>query len=201
MARRDDPYGLLGLLALLLLALRGRRELAPDVRSPDASSSWVWPLPRIADGRAPVRSARFGTWRNYPTPHVHVGIDAMYRRPVALPPGTKLPLPDHGSRGFELPDGTQVLAARAGKVWSVRKTGRGIGVVVDHGRPWSTFYQHLSAAYVAKGDQVDAGQPIGEAGFDPSGHDKIRHLHFEIRDGATSIDPEPLLATATVLEG
>jgi murein DD-endopeptidase MepM/ murein hydrolase activator NlpD len=198
MSRAGD--GWIVVIGLLLLAMSGRRTAELEHGS-DEPNVWTWPLPRLADGRKPRRSAKFGTWRLSPTPHTHVGIDVMYERRHALPKGTKLPTPDHGSIGFELPDGTQVVAARAGKVWSVSKTGRGIGVVVDHGSPWSTFYQHLSAVYVAKGDRVEAGQPLGEAGYDPSGTDQIRHLHFEIRDGNTPIDPEPLLIGAAMIEG
>ena len=202
MARAGD--GWLIVIGLLLLAASGGRTPGEPARARDVATygeGWVWPLPRLADGRRPRRTSGFGGWRTTPTPHVHVGIDVMYEREHRLPAGTKLPVPDHGSIASDLPDGTQVLAARDGTVWSTGQTNRGQHVVLDHGAPWSTFYQHLSAVYVRKGDRVEAGQPLGEAGFDPSGKEKVRHLHFELRDGKVSIDPEPMLTTAEMVEG
>lgn len=79
------------------------------------------------------------------------------------------------------PPGTKVLAARGGTVWSVseRSDGGGWSVVIDHGKPWATYYTHLERVDVSKGQGVAAGEPIGLMGGDHSEGAKLRHLHFE----------------------
>ncbi|MGE0444994.1 MAG: peptidoglycan DD-metalloendopeptidase family protein [Vicinamibacterales bacterium] len=75
--------------------------------------------------------------------------------------------------------GEQVDAASAGRVvFSGDQGGYGTTVVLEHADGTRTRYAHLSAAAVAAGDQVQAGQPIGRAGS--SGRATGAHLHFEV---------------------
>lgn len=176
---------------------------------PGAARRWVWPLPRLADGRAPRVSSGWGSPRGTGTPgaHSHVGVDVMYRRVVLLPEGTKLPLPDHGSRGFELPAGTPVLAASAGTVWSTGHTERGYSVTISHpGTGWATWYQHLETLAIpphARGKlvsggppmQVGAGHVLGAAGWSKLDGHQVRHLHFEVRLGTAPFDAQRMMET------
>src|SRR5208337_3430428 len=81
----------------------------------------------------------------------------------------------------------------AGTVYSVDTSRRGIEIVIDHGPPWATYYQHVTSPVVKKGDAVKAGQRIATAGYDPTDPEGLRHLHFETwYKGAegSSTDPE-----------
>lgn len=95
---------------------------------------------------------------------------------------------------FVMPVGSDVLAARAGRVARVvvEHEGRGTDapnnlIAVDHGDGTSGWYLHLEkdGALVAVGDVVAQGQRIGRSGN--VGRSMLPHLHFEVRgpDGAT----------------
>lgn len=97
-------------------------------------------------------------------------------------------------------EGAPIVAARDGTVWSVGETERGHSVVLDHGPPWATFYQHLKTVAVEKGQTVKAGDVIGTMGHDPTDAQLITHLHFATwykgAGNAASVDPAPMLAVA-----
>jgi murein DD-endopeptidase MepM/ murein hydrolase activator NlpD len=202
-AKRDDEGWL-----LMLLIITG---VLPTLRAPaQAAGRWVWPLVRLPDGRVPVISDGFHV-RPGPPPTLHDGVDCMYRRPTRIT-GT-FPFPDSGSPLFELPAGTPVLAAADGKVWSCSRGARGGVVVIDHGKAGggrSTVYRHLdrldieghTAGKANTGGPptlVKAGDTIGTAGYDPTDRRKVRHLHFELRDGSKPFDPQGLMRQWEVL--
>jgi murein DD-endopeptidase MepM/ murein hydrolase activator NlpD len=93
------------------------------------------------------------------------------------------------------PEGTPILAAHDATVWSTGTTARGSNVVLDHGPPWASYYQHLSAIdpSIKKGARVQAGQHLGYMGADPTDPQGLRHLHFEawFRGGAEAAVPIP----------
>ena len=72
----------------------------------------------------------------------------------------------------------------------VTKTGYGeiigVHVVLQH-IGVTSIYGHLSSVFVAPGDSVLAGQPIGITGA--TGQVTGEHLHFAIRNGHNYIDP------------
>lgn len=103
--------------------------------------------------------------------------------------------------GFYAPVGTPITAAKAARVWSFAHTARGWNVVLDHGPPFATFYQHLEDVepWVKKGALVEVGHKIGTMGVDPTDPQHLRHLHFEVwwKGAAESaVDPAPMLAGA-----
>lgn len=83
--------------------------------------------------------------------------------------------------------GTAVKAAGSGTVAAVTEdtTGAPI-VVVRHDGNLMTVYTGLDGLDVAKGDTVSAGQSIGKAG-------RGGFVHFEVRQGFESVDPEKYL--------
>lgn len=84
--------------------------------------------------------------------------------------------------------GTPVRAAAAGLVtFAGFLSGYGTTVTVDHGGGITTLYAHQSAVSVQAGQTVAAGQVIGRIGA--TGLVTGPHLHFEVRDGGTPIDP------------
>jgi murein DD-endopeptidase MepM/ murein hydrolase activator NlpD len=170
---------------------------------------------RLSDGRPPVITDGFGSPRGataVQAAHVHQGVDVMYARPGGNLPGKlRYPLPDHGSRGHEVPVGVPVVAAHAGRVWSTGTGLAGHHVTLDHGpEPWATFYQHLEQLAVPPhrhGKRLDGGPPLvvaagdvlGTAGYSQADGQHIRHLHFELRSGGAAIDPRPTMQGWTVL--
>lgn len=83
--------------------------------------------------------------------------------------------------------GTAVKAAGRGTVAAVTRDTAGAPiVVVRHDGNLMTVYTGLGGLDVAKGDSVSAGQSIGTAG---SGG----FVHFEVRQGFESVDPEDYL--------
>jgi len=78
--------------------------------------------------------------------------------------------------------------------------GYGEIVLVDIGSSFEALYAHLSAVAVQPGDVVLTGRRLGEAGC--TGWCTGTHLHFELREDGTAIDPAPLLpATIPAPEG
>lgn len=83
--------------------------------------------------------------------------------------------------------GTQVIAAGAGSVAAITRDGAGAPIVViRHDGGLMTVYTGLDGLNVAKNDQVRAGQAIGTAGT-------AGFVHFEVRQGFDSVDPEKYL--------
>jgi murein DD-endopeptidase MepM/ murein hydrolase activator NlpD len=82
-----------------------------------------------------------------------------------------------------------ILAADAGVVvtsgWS--SSGYGNHVVVDHGNGYTTLYAHLSVLQVRAGQRVNRGDVLGQMGS--TGRSTGTHLHFEIRQGGSLINP------------
>jgi len=86
--------------------------------------------------------------------------------------------------------GTSVEAASDGEVVYVGSKIRGYGrmVVLKHQDGFYTVYAHHSKNLVKMGQRVAMGDRIALSG--KSGHAIGAHLHFELRRGAQSIDPE-----------
>lgn len=196
-------------------AVRKPDSFAPPDDDPDAPD-FMWPLPVLQVGYhdgsfklyRPVVSDPWGPGkRKNPdgTPRLHAGADIAYkadeRTRVRWNPGGRdhsKGNPSRGFMGFFLPSFVPVLAARAGRVWTVKTTKRGteVTVVHDHGHR-ATWYQHLATVDVFPGEDVAQGARLGTAGFDPSGN-AFRHLHFETwtwdagigtRGGFRKVDP------------
>lgn len=170
-------------------------------------TGWVWPVPDALthDGRQyeAVVSDGVGTPRGEYGPHR--GVDIMYRRMsredrAEYPPGTL-----NGTTWHFAPPRTPILAAKDGVIWTAGRTPRGYSVVIDHGKPFATYYTHMDSLAVAphakgrnartgKVTAVRAGDVIGYMGRDPSGP-KIRHLHFSVAHGGpverAAVDPAP----------
>ena len=85
------------------------------------------------------------------------------------------------------PQGTTVKAAGSGTVAAVTRDTDGVPIVViRHSGDLMTVYAGLDNLKVAKGATVNSGQAIGTSAA--SGI-----LHFEVRRGFDSVDPEDYL--------
>ena len=96
--------------------------------------------------------------------------------------------------------GTTVKVAADGVI-SVAELYGGYGrlVVVDHGNGMQTYYAHLSRINVVTGQAVRRGQIIGLSGA--SGRVTSPHLHYEVRQGGTPINPYIFLAKSATGAG
>jgi murein DD-endopeptidase MepM/ murein hydrolase activator NlpD len=92
-----------------------------------------------------------------------------------------------------LPVGTPVKAAEDGVVAYAGNELKGYGnlVLVRHPNGYVTAYAHAKELNVKRGDHIKRGQVIAKSG--QSGNVNAPQLHFEIRKGATPLDPKKYL--------
>jgi len=95
----------------------------------------------------------------------------------------------------EAPEGSAVRAAENGTVIYVGSGVEGYGnlVLIRHANGYVSAYAHLKDIGVSKGANVSRGDNIGSVGM--TGSVSRPQLHFELRMGATPVDPMPLLAS------
>jgi murein DD-endopeptidase MepM/ murein hydrolase activator NlpD len=60
-------------------------------------------------------------------------------------------------------------------------------VLIRHSNGYSTVYAHAKELLVKRGDQIKRGQVIAQSG--QTGNVSAPQLHFEVRKGATPLDP------------
>lgn len=180
--RRRGLWLAAGVLAFVVLRRKGGPSSAELEQWGDG---WVFPVPDLELESA--LGSPLGTYRATDTQEFkpsHRGLDIMYvrRRPEdkeLFPPGKPDAFGAKQAEKFFAPEDTPIVAAKDGKVFSLAQTPHGIAVVIDHGKPWATFYGHLRSVVVARGDSVKAGQRIGTMGHSPLDGERLRHLHFE----------------------
>jgi murein DD-endopeptidase MepM/ murein hydrolase activator NlpD len=92
-----------------------------------------------------------------------------------------------------LPEGTQVKAAEDGVVAYAGSELKGYGnlILIRHANGYVTAYAHAKELLVKRGDQVKRGQVILRSG--QTGNVNTPQLHFEVRKGATPMDPMKFL--------
>ena len=104
----------------------------------------------------------------------------------------------YGSGGNEginiaVPEGTPVKAAEDGTVAYAGSDVKGYGklVLVRHNNGYVSAYAHNGELDVRPGEKVKRGQTIAKSGA--TGNVTSPQLHFELRKGATPVDPMPHL--------
>lgn len=84
--------------------------------------------------------------------------------------------------------GSNILAAASGTVTiSTYSASAGNYVMISHGGGVSTVYMHCSSRLVSAGDKVSQGDVIAKVGS--TGYSTGPHLHFEIRNNGSYVDP------------
>ena len=211
MGKRDETAALvIGGGILLLMTLR------KESNGIDWGGGWHFPVPDLLTGGKRYAAV---VSQGLHAPN-HYGVDIMYKRTgVADRPEYPAGIVDDGgakaSTMWFAPRGTPILAARDARVWSVAPNPLGIGIVLDHGFPWATFYQHLASTPLAPhaaGKRTDgkpaqlvkAGDLIGTMGHNPNkgpggivDGEKLRHLHFATwykgSGDSAAVDPEAVM--------
>jgi len=99
----------------------------------------------------------------------------------------------HPGVDIEAQNGTPVKASGDGVVshadWA---GGYGRLIVVDHGGGLQTYYAHLSRVDVLAGQEIRRGQLLGASGS--TGRVTGPHLHYEVRNNGTPVNPYVFLA-------
>jgi murein DD-endopeptidase MepM/ murein hydrolase activator NlpD len=94
----------------------------------------------------------------------------------------------HDGLDIRAEKGTTVIASASGEVaYAGSLHGYGNLVLIRHSNGYFTAYAHNDKNLVKEGKTVEQGEKIAEVGGtgDATGH----HLHFEIREGSTPLDP------------
>jgi murein DD-endopeptidase MepM/ murein hydrolase activator NlpD len=96
-----------------------------------------------------------------------------------------------------VPEGTKIQAAEGGVVAYAGNELKGYGnlVLIRHAGGYVTAYAHASQLLVKKGDTVKRGDVIAMSGA--TGAVQSPQLHFEVRKGATALDPTTFLNSNT----
>ncbi len=103
----------------------------------------------------------------------------------------------HAGIDLAAPEGTPYQAIHAGEVTKAGYYGGyGYAVTVRHADGTEVVYAHSRRLLVQKGDQVTAGQVIGEVGN--TGYSYGTHLHIETHVNGEPTDPIPLLRSKGV---
>ena len=165
---------------------------APQVQpqpEPVLTTTAPQPTPQVAPAPEPTQQAALAP-AAAPAP-------GKFIRPVNAPisrPFSKRAGPDRNDGvDFDSPAGTPVLAADGGTVVLVSRSLGGLGtiVLVRHENEFLTVYGRIDDVVVQKGDRVERGQIIAKvADLKPP---RTSSLHFEIRRGPESVDPEQFI--------
>lgn len=129
----------------------------------EPSVGWSWPLPG------------YDSWNDISSPY-GFRIDPIKQEPSL-----------HYGVDIAAPEGTGVIAARAGTVKEIGNDNvYGLYVVIEGGF-YTIKYAHLSKISVSEGTQVEAGDVIGRSGN--TGRSTGPHLHFEIKCAGRHMNP------------
>ena len=98
-------------------------------------------------------------------------------------------LQSHQGVDYAIPEGTRIFATADGIVKEIKgkNSTSGITVVIDHGNGYTTSYSHLQSVKVQRGRRVQRGDIIALSGN--SGLSLAPHLHYEVRNNGTRVDP------------
>ncbi|MBN9304163.1 MULTISPECIES: M23 family metallopeptidase [unclassified Devosia] len=158
----------------------------PKLVDPEASPATV-PVQQVATAQpAPVKTPQ-------PAAPQMSGAD-KFRWPVSGKVTTDFIASKGTGINIDAPEGSAVRAAENGTVIYVGSGVEGYGnlILIRHPNGYVSAYAHLKATGVSKGQTVSRGDNIGSVGM--TGSVSRPQLHFELRQGATPVDPVPLLA-------
>ncbi|HEX2257514.1 MAG TPA: peptidoglycan DD-metalloendopeptidase family protein [Afifellaceae bacterium] len=97
---------------------------------------------------------------------------------------------------LSVPEGTSVRAAEDGTVIYAGDELKSYGnlILIRHADGWVSAYAHNKELMVRRGDEVRRGQVVAKSGM--TGNVTTPQVHFELRKGATPVDPVPHMTDA-----
>ncbi len=157
---------------------------APVVSAPETPA----PAVSAAPATPPSASAALTQPQTAATPRFVAPVSGAIVRPFSRNGGAR-----NDGVDFAAPQGAAVVAAAPGQVALVSESLGGLGtiVLIRHENDLLTVYGRVDGVTVKKGDRVQQGQTIGAVAPGASGRDPS--LHFEVRQGAESVDPQRYL--------
>jgi murein DD-endopeptidase MepM/ murein hydrolase activator NlpD len=181
------------------ITIPGRVDQIPKA-SQVATTAAIPAVRKVADtaSTAPVKPAPAVT-RSAPKPNRVATVPSAgvgkFRWPASGKVITSFAQSNGTGINIKVTEGAAIRAAEAGTVIYVGSAVEGYGnlILVKHDNGFVSAYAHLSQITVSKGDAVMRGDAIGLAGM--TGSVNSAQLHFELRKGATPVDPEPMLAS------
>lgn len=105
----------------------------------------------------------------------------------------------HSGIDITAPAGSKIYPIQAGMVLRVENTrfGYGRSILIDHGDGLTSLYAHVGKVMVEEGDVVNPKTILAEIGL--TGRTTGYHLHLEIRNQTTALNPMTYLSTAVRL--
>ena len=170
------------------LALLNRMQAPYRVRQGDRI---VLPaMARAYAGVPPAESRQSASSQDAPNPNARLAWPLhgeIVSRFGAQPGGGRLDGVEIAGR-----EGSPILAAADGDVVYAGSDLDAYGtlILVRHADNYVTAYGYARRALVREGQRVRAGEPIAELGQRPDGRAR---LLFQVRQGASAVDPAPLL--------
>jgi len=158
-------------------------------------------------GRAPGQSAAdnkasgTGSKKHLPTAPPPDNVPEQYSGSMRWPLDAYIVSSEFGERWGKMHKGMDMAADVGEPVYAIADgeviyagdglRGYGNVVILRHDRKTSSLYAHNSELKVKQGDQVKQGTLIALLGN--TGHSTGPHVHFEIRDGDTAVNPRSVL--------
>jgi murein DD-endopeptidase MepM/ murein hydrolase activator NlpD len=198
-ANNIQPYAKIGIGDRLTIP--GGRQLA--ARPTAAPQPRAVAADKVAS--APVQTARVATPEPRTTESVTQTAEAAGSMPSFRWPVKGRIIAGFGARpngaqndgiNLAVPEGTPIKAADDGVVAYAGNELKGYGnlVLIRHANGFVSAYANASEILVKRGDTIKRGQVIAHAG--QTGNVTSPQLHFEIRKGATPVDPTKYLGGA-----
>jgi murein DD-endopeptidase MepM/ murein hydrolase activator NlpD len=100
---------------------------------------------------------------------------------------------------ISVPEGTSIRAAESGVVAYAGNELKGYGnlILIRHDGGYVTAYAHAKELIVKRGDKVNRGDVIAKAG--QTGAVSSPQVHFEVRKGASALNPNKFLGSSTAM--
>ena len=142
------------------------REYAAQLANVPSESGFLWPLPANLNRLTSLYAGRLDPLTGRPANHTGIDIGASSGTTIYAAKSGVVTTSEYGS----------------GSYWSY-----GNFVVIAHSDGTSTLYAHMSSRVAVKGQTVKQGAVIGYVGA--TGRVTGPHLHFEIKENDTIINP------------